>query len=388
MLPSRYTNQEEARRRFGDRVDRLGPFLTKADPLADEVIRVFQEMGYKQGQAMLDRALRDGIQSVPEAPEALRRFFTALDTIPLWVNWDWMNKGGAAFLRTGFFGGLVLACESLVLGYCTPGGNKPLTFTGRLREQAPRRLNETSQFVLEVSRSNGMHRFAPGFAITVKVRLMHAQVRHMLWKSNRWDSAAWGAPINQHDMLGTLLLFSSVALGGARKFGFRFTQEESEGLMHLWRYAGYLLGVDHELIPVTEQEANAVGELLKTTANPPDDDSRALSHALLEASQAEAKSAQEMGRAKKITGFAYGVSYGLLGEEYATALEFPKTRWRYAVPMVKPFIERAEQLRQALPSTNHFATEQGTKYWEMVVEKGLNGIPAAFDLPQQLGKLL
>jgi hypothetical protein len=388
MLPSRYTNLEEARKQFGDRVDRLGPFLSKADPLADEVIRVFQELGYKAGQAMLDRALKEGIQSVPEAPEALRRFFVAIDTVPFWVNWKWMNKGGAAFLRTGLFGGLVLACESLIFGYCSPGGNKPLTFTGRLREQAPRRLNETSQFVLEVSRANGMQRFAPGFAITAKVRLMHAQVRHMLLLSNRWDRQAWGAPINQHDMLGTLLLFSAVALDGARKFGFRFTEEESEGLMHLWRYTGYLLGVDHQLIPVTEQEANVVGDLLKVTANPPDDDSRALSHALLEASQAEAKSAQEMGRAKKVTGFAYGISYGLLGEEYAKALEFPKTRWRYAVPMIKPFIERAEKLRQALPSTNAFATEKGTRYWEIVVEKGLNGIPAAFDLPQQLGKLL
>jgi hypothetical protein len=388
MIPSRYTNQEQARAQFGDRVDRLAPYLMKTDPLADDVIRTFQALGYKRGQAMLDLALKEGIEKVTDAPTELKKLFEAIEDVPFWVNWDAMNLGGGAFLRTGFFGGLVLACESLVYGYCSPGGNKPLTFTGRLREQAPRRLNETSQFVLEVSRANGMRRFAPGFAITVKVRLMHAQVRHMLWQSKRWDDNQWGAPINQHDMLGTLLLFSAVALDGARKFGFRFTEDESEGLMHLWRYAGYLLGVDPSLLPATEREGIAIGELLRATAADPDDDSRALTHALLEASQTDAKNEREMRFAKKLTSFSYGVSYGLLGEEYAKKLEYPKTPWRYVVPMLKPAIESAEKLRQSLPSTERFAIERGTRYWEIVVEKGLAGVPAMFELPQKLGGLL
>jgi hypothetical protein len=44
-------------------------------------------------------------------------------------------------LRTGFLGGIVLGFRSLVAGYCSPAGNKPLAFSGRLREAAPRRLS-------------------------------------------------------------------------------------------------------------------------------------------------------------------------------------------------------------------------------------------------------
>jgi hypothetical protein len=44
MFPSRYTNLEAARARFGDRVDRLGPYLEKVDPLGDAVVHAFAEM--------------------------------------------------------------------------------------------------------------------------------------------------------------------------------------------------------------------------------------------------------------------------------------------------------------------------------------------------------
>jgi hypothetical protein len=46
-------------------------------------------------------------------------------------------RGGEVLLRHGFFGGIVLGFRCLVAGYCSPAGNKPLAFSGRLREAAP-----------------------------------------------------------------------------------------------------------------------------------------------------------------------------------------------------------------------------------------------------------
>ena len=40
MFPTRFVHLEEARRRFGARVDRLGAFLDAGDPLADAAVEV------------------------------------------------------------------------------------------------------------------------------------------------------------------------------------------------------------------------------------------------------------------------------------------------------------------------------------------------------------
>ena len=60
-------------------------------------------------------------------------------------------------------GGLVLSLRSLMGGYTAPVGNKPLAFSGRLRERAPRRVAETARFVTAVCAPAGMRRGAPGF---------------------------------------------------------------------------------------------------------------------------------------------------------------------------------------------------------------------------------
>ncbi|MEZ4249513.1 MAG: hypothetical protein R3B99_14890 [Polyangiales bacterium] len=46
-------------------------------------------------------------------------------------------------------------------------------------------------------------------------------MRRLLLRSERWKSELWGAPINQHDMAATSLLFSVVFLSGIRQFGVR-----------------------------------------------------------------------------------------------------------------------------------------------------------------------
>src|SRR5690606_30065619 len=110
-----------------------------------------------------------------------------------------------------------------------------------------------------------------------------------LLRSGRWQTSLWGEPINQLDMSGTLLLFSTVALDGLRKFGFTITPEESESLIQLWRYAGYLLGVDPELLAATERESIELLEMIHATSADPDEDSRALVRALMEVPLTEAR---------------------------------------------------------------------------------------------------
>ncbi len=186
MFPERYVHLEQARRQFGNRVERLGAMLGEGDPLADEAAAVLSTLPPPERQEML-RQLTAGTLP-PSAPEPLRHLSEQIHHVPFWVDDERCDRGGTAFLRTGIFGGFVLAFRSLVMGYCSPAGNKPLAFSGRLKTAAPRRLSETSHFVEAVCLPGGMRPGAPGFAAAVRVRLMHAQVRRLLEGSPRWNA--------------------------------------------------------------------------------------------------------------------------------------------------------------------------------------------------------
>jgi hypothetical protein len=384
MYPSRFTKLDAARARFGDRVDRLGPYLFQVDPIADAVVAAFAALPPGRGFALLDEALERGIDHVASAPEPLRALFAEIDRVPPWVDWDALDKGGELLMRAGVAGGMVLGARSIVLGYTSPGGNKPLVFSGRLKEQAARRLNETSRFVQAVCRPGGMKRHGDGFSITIKVRLMHAEVRRMILRSGRWDSDRWGAPINQHDMSATTLLFSLVVLDGLRQLGIHISPEEAESYMQLWRYVGWLIGCDRELTPAGELGAIQLAELISATQGPPDEDSRALCQALLRAPFTTAKTPEEQRRARLQNQLGEGLVRAFLGDEVASALGVPVTRWRFALPVFRRLNEAAEAVRARVPAAHRRAVLLGHRYWDRVVEIGLAGATAEFRPPEKL----
>ena len=175
----------------------------------------------------------------------------------------------------------MLSLRSLMGGYTAPAGNKPLAMSGRLREQAPRRVAETARFVAAVCAPDGMRPGGEGWLISVQVRLMHAQVRRLLWDSGRWQAEQWAAPLNQHDMLATMLLFSEVYVEGLRMFGFEISAEEAEDWLALWSVVAQLLGTEAALLPADFAEASRLRELIDASQGPPDADSRALAAALV-----------------------------------------------------------------------------------------------------------
>jgi hypothetical protein len=381
-VPSRFLATAEARRRFGERLDRLAPYLTRVDPLADAVVEAFSALPPAEGFRLLERALAGGIGAVPGAPAPLRALFEHVDRVPFWVDWAAVERGGLAFLRAGMLGGLVLGLESLVLGYASPGGNKPLVFSGRLQEQAPRRLAETSRFVHAVSQAGGLRRSGDGFAITVKVRVMHAQVRRLLWQSGRWRAGAWGEPVNQHDMIATILLFSVAMLDGFDKLGYRFSPRESDDLVHLWRYVGHLMGVEGDLLPASRAEALETAAMIRATQGPPDDDARTLVAALLSGPLRGVRTEAELRAVQRCLPVIHGICRALLGDELADQLAVPRSPWARALPALRP-LASAAALAHRLPLFGDLALDQGDRYWKTTVSTGLGRTPADFAPPER-----
>lgn len=384
MVPTRFLHVAEARARFGSSIDRLGDLLLDADPLADAVVEAFAKLPPGAGRSMLGQALKNGIGSVPGAPEALRALFAELDHVPAWVDRDAIERGGELLFRASWFGGLALA-TSLVYGYASPGGNKPLVFSGRLTEQAPRRLLETSRFVEATCLPGGLRRHAEGFAITVKVRIMHAQVRRLLLESGRWNTSEWGIPANQHDMGATSLLFSSVVLDSLRKLGFELDAESVHLYMQLWRYSGYLMGVSSEVLPTSEREARRLMDMIASTESEPDEDSRALTTALFGARENPPEGARRPN--EKVVLLGQGLIRGVLGDGLADQLGVPDTPYKRGFYVVRAIVRRAESLRATMPAalrqkTDARTIELGKRYWAWLT--GGTKEPFGFAPPEQL----
>ena len=385
--PSRFVNLPAARLRYGDRVDRLGQFLTKVDLPADAVVDAIEAMPKGEGWRAFEQGLRGGSRAIPDAPRAMRDLLDEVSEVPAWVDWSTCDRGGEMLMRVGVLGGAVLGSRSLILGYASPAGNKPLVLSGRLKEQALRRLNETARFVQAVCRPGGMRPYADGWQITVKVRLIHAQVRKMILRSSKWNADAWGAPVNQHDMAGTTLLFSIAILDGLRKLGVRIGSEEAERYIHLWRWVGRVIGVDPELLPVSEPDAMRLADLIEATMGPPDQDSRDLTKALFDAAWDGAVTPKQRRDAARKVLFGTTLCRELVGDEMADALRVPRNTFRFAMPMVRRLVSGVERFTRAVPFAERGAIAAGAHYWDRVVEIGLQGATYEFTLPSRLGSV-
>ena len=203
------------------------------------------------------QALAEGVEAVAGAPPALRRFFAVVDEVPAWVDFDLLERGGRVSRRLGQTGSDVLMALSLIGGYRFGGPPDLLVETGGLvGPGAMRRLGETHNWTTAVAQPGAMRRNGEGFRLTVHVRAMHALVNHEFERNGRWDVEQWGLPINKVDQAATLGLFNSTLLLGARALGWMVTREESRAVMHLWKYVGWLIGVDEEWLFDTEREQN------------------------------------------------------------------------------------------------------------------------------------
>jgi ER-bound oxygenase mpaB/B'/Rubber oxygenase, catalytic domain len=381
MFPSRFTNLAAARLRFGDRVDRLGRYFGQVDDLADRVVLAIESLPPGEGWRMFEEATRRGVGQVLDAPPSFRDFFGEAEHVPMWVDWPTLDRGGEVLVRAGALGGIVLGLKSIVLGYTSPAGNKPLMFSGRLTSEVTRRLHETARFVEATIRHGGLRAGADGYRIALKVRLIHAQVRRMILRSDAWNARAWGAPINQHDMVGTLLLFSTIVLTGLEQLGLRVSRSDAEAYIQLWRYSGYLMGVDPELIPTSRAEAESLVDLIAATQGAPDDDSRALTRALLEAPLLVAKTRRDRRNAERMVRFSVGMCRELLGAEVADQLAVPKSSWTLALPLLRRLVSGVDKIRESVPYAETHAVRAGLRYWERVVALGLNEATMEFGLP-------
>jgi hypothetical protein len=226
-----------------------------ADPVAEAFVdEVYLRRGSGEGRRMLDQAIAHGVDSVPDAPESMRRLFAEFERAPSWLEPAEVEHGAALFRR---FGPAVFSFAGVetLLGYTESSIVKPLALTGGYAgDSALNRFMETARFWIDVSEPGGLDAGGAGRATAMRVRVMHVFIRRHIVNHPEWRLDEWGVPISQSDALITLLSSSLTPGLAMHLMGYRTSRREIETLMHYWRYIGHLLGVQPRWYPETLAE--------------------------------------------------------------------------------------------------------------------------------------
>ncbi len=340
----------------------------RGDALADAVIEALMRNGRRDGDLLAQvRQLADQEGGI------YRRFMDSLNHVPSWADVDAMRMGQELFLRCAPLSIASFVLGSLLVTYTPPGSAKVLLHTGRLRQDVVRRLFETSTMVHAVMQPGGLQMGAPGHQAIIRVRLLHAMVRHHVLTRAQWPHAELGGPINQLQLSLTALGFSSILLNSMRSLGVRVSDEEARSYQLLWRWGNHLQGVDLSLLPDTLEDEARLYEYFKRDLIKPDNNSRTLVAAVHQGLAWQSPFFLPQGALE-------AVSRRLLGRSLAEQLHIPHHPVWAVVLSVVAGLHRATSIRYRIPGWRAMEVRAGSRYFSYLVAKGLKGKPADYAL--------
>ena len=313
---------EKAREVNPELAENYAAHLTIGDPAADAAIADLLLLEPPQVARLIQAGIDRDVGILRAGPPRVRDFFEILETLPDWAKPDDFVPGVRMFHRNSalilgaFVGG------TLIEGFSTNIA-KSFFITGRLRESAVRRLRQNNRHMLELFLPGGLERNGDGWRLSVRVRLVHARIRHLLAESDEWD-AAWGAPLSAAHMGFAITAFSVRLVNHMRRLGCRFNDEEKESFIAVWRYAGYLMGIPETILFRGERDALELFEMGRMVEPEPDFESVVMANALIQSAPLVIDITDPNAR-HNLAGYVYKVSRALIGNELADQLRYPDT---------------------------------------------------------------
>ncbi len=231
----------------------------------------------------------------PEVAAPLEAYVRAAQTLPDWADPALLERAGALFMDHGVLSCTLLFCASLPECYVVPDLSEVLHLTGQLERRTEYRIRSTAAMVFPVMMRGGMTAAdGGGLAQVLKVRLIHATVRHLILRgspvdvvqalgaerlnplagivpklnsvqqhrdmhqalfAHGWRLGRDGLPCNQEELAYTLLTFGYVFVRSLRTLGVGLPAADEQAYLHAWNVVGHVIGIERELMADTMAEA-------------------------------------------------------------------------------------------------------------------------------------
>ncbi len=320
---------------------KFSKYFYHVDEIGDEVVKdVYFKKTYSEASREIESYIRNGISHKDEVPESVKKLFLQTQTLPDWLDLNLLKKGSELCTRCNLDSLISLRDYCLIGGYDYAYLNKPLIVTEALKKGAVKRLSETLDFWVNVTRYDALEIHKKGYEFAIKTRLIHSYARLSIKKHYKnWDTENWGKPINSWDMMATYIGFSLVFLHSLYKLGNTFSEEEEKGHFHLWKYVGYLLGIPEDLLPNDKKQATEYFYLWTSIQPSSDKDSVLLAHSLLNESLENPILKYKFQR----TNLRYlhiCCTWYLLGDDVCKRLQIPNVPFKKGFPVTKKILNK------------------------------------------------
>lgn len=227
-----------------------------------------------------------GPDTDPHVAAALKDYLAHCAALPDWADAAKIARAETLFMDMSMLSCTLLFCASLPECYVLPDLSAVLHAAGQLEQHTDYRIRSTAAMIFPVMMRGGLGSpLGGGVAQALKVRLIHATIRHLILRgappapeaglptlpslapagggmahllyAHGWNSARDGLPCNQEELAYTLLTFSYVFLRGLRLLGLGLDRADEEAYLHAWNVLGHLLGIERELMASTMLESEA-----------------------------------------------------------------------------------------------------------------------------------
>ena len=291
------------------------------DPLVDAAVADLATLPRTRSALFIEAGMNQDEDILRDAPESLRNVFA--EPAPPWLDHNAFDPGVRAFHRNVVEIFAAFVAGTLIDGFSTLI-SESFVQTGRIFDNGVRRLRQNNRHQLEIFWPGGLQRDGDGWKLSVRIRFVHAQVRHLLSQSSDWDFAAHGTPVSAAHMGFALACFSARTLVHSANLGAVYSREERESFCAVWRYAGHLMGVPEAMLYTDEENALRWYAIGSACEPPPAEHAVLMSHALINSAPLVAGITEPATRRALVKNTIFPVSRLLVGDDLANDLKLPE----------------------------------------------------------------
>ncbi len=238
--------------------DFLDDLRQQGDPPADDCFAALWAEGVTAATTLIFKQLcTDDAELPADAPAALVEFFHKTDELPTHADMSRIQQGESAFMTHALPAALIMLAKSLPSGYAAPCLAKVLALSGDLEQHPYKRLLGVLQLVVNVASCREFSSGGRAVVTAQKLRLLHAGVRHITRQNLPDYEVRYGVPVNQEDMLATIMGFSYLVIEGLRQLNVGLSPSDEEDVLYLWCLYAQMMGMIPEAVPASVADAEA-----------------------------------------------------------------------------------------------------------------------------------
>lgn len=352
----------------------------EGDPPVDAALDVLDGYPAALRHEWIRKGIEGGPKAIADAPQAVRELFASMEEPPGWWNPVSAVVGCRAFHRHSqmflgaFVGGVLIEGFSTLI-------SKSFSITGRVVDQGVKRLKQNNRHLVEIFIPGGLERQGDGWKLSVRIRLVHGQVRRLLKASPEWETERWGVPLCASHIAYASAVFSALLLRRASALGVQLEQEERESFMNVWRYSAHLMGVPDGLLFANEHDALALHRIGTMCEPPPSIEACQMANGLINSAPVVVGIDDPEAR-RALTRKIYRISRALIGNSLADALRYPPSSTFGVLPMIRLGNQLDMALQKWWPAVGR--RRQASQFFQLVELSHYDAQGLSYRMPGQL----